>query len=63
LPRNEQIPPFFDLPDRFRVIGEEHPNNAKASVPMRPFVSHQNHLFPTLVRAYWKGKGWYGPSE
>src|SRR5213594_2031939 len=28
-PGDEQIPAFFDLPDRLRVIGEEHPNNPK----------------------------------
>src|SRR5947209_10302066 len=32
LPRNGEIPTFFDLPDRLRIIREEHPNNAKASV-------------------------------
>src|SRR3989442_8223792 len=29
LPRNGEIPTFFDLPDRLRIIAEEHPNNAK----------------------------------
>src|SRR5437763_9972554 len=32
LPRNGEIPTLFDLPDRLRIVGEEHPNNAKASV-------------------------------
>src|SRR2546421_11341102 len=32
LPRNSEITAFFDLPDRRRICGEEHPHNAKASV-------------------------------
>src|SRR2546430_10889247 len=32
LPRNSEITALFDLPDRLRIVGEEHPNNAKASV-------------------------------
>src|SRR5712691_1362015 len=32
LPRNGEITAFFDLPDRLRIIREEHANNAKASV-------------------------------
>src|SRR6266566_1866052 len=32
LPRNSEITAFFDLPDRFRIVGEEYANNAKASV-------------------------------
>src|SRR6266851_712758 len=31
-PGDEQIPSLFDCPDRLRIVGEEHPNNAKASV-------------------------------
>src|SRR6266852_4517843 len=31
-PGDEQIPTLFDCPDRLGIIGEEHPNNAKASV-------------------------------
>src|SRR6266700_5524062 len=32
LPGNEKITAFFDLPDRLRIIREEHPNNTQASV-------------------------------
>src|SRR5205085_8164397 len=32
LPRNGEIPAFFDLPDRLRIIREEHPNNAEAPI-------------------------------
>src|SRR5258708_28332207 len=31
-PGDEQIPAFFDLPDRLRIVGEEHANNTQASV-------------------------------
>src|SRR5947209_9537370 len=32
LPRNGEIPTFFDLPDRLGIIREEHTNNAKAPI-------------------------------
>src|SRR5229473_1434010 len=32
LPRNGEITAFFDLPNGLRIVREEHPNNAKASV-------------------------------
>src|SRR5438270_11554648 len=32
LPRNSEITAFFDLTDRLRIVGEEHPNNAQAPI-------------------------------
>src|SRR5258708_16187590 len=32
LPWNGEITAFFDLPDRLRIVREEHPNNAKAPI-------------------------------
>src|SRR5205807_7490657 len=31
-PGDEQIPAFFDLPDRLRIVGDEHANHTQASV-------------------------------
>ena len=31
-PGHEQVTALFDLPDRLCIIGEEHPNNGKASI-------------------------------
>src|SRR6266516_1175812 len=31
-PGDEQIPTCFDFPNRLRIIGQEHPNNAEAPI-------------------------------
>src|SRR5947207_5264871 len=49
LPRNGEIPAFFDLPDRLRIIGEEHPNNAKASVRIDQAGQIMNDLIGFLT--------------
>src|SRR5438309_8576956 len=49
LPRNSEITAFFDLPDRFRIVREEHPNNAKASVRIDQAGQIMNDLIGLLT--------------
>src|SRR5437588_811597 len=49
LPRNSEIPALFDLPDRLGIVGEEHPNNAKASVRIDQAGQIMNDLIGLLA--------------
>src|SRR5437588_11789579 len=49
LPRNSEITAFFDLTDRLRIVGEEHPNNAKASVRIDQAGQIMNDLIGLLA--------------
>src|SRR5256714_5079502 len=49
LPRNSEITAFFDLPDRLRIVREEHPNNAKASVRIDQAGQIMNDLIGFLT--------------
>src|SRR6266699_4139934 len=49
LPRNSEITALFDLPDRLRIIREEHPNNAKASVRIDQAGQIMNDLIGLLA--------------
>src|SRR5437588_11678958 len=49
LPRNSEITTFFDLPDRLRIVREEHPNNAKASVRIDQAGQIMNDLIGFLT--------------
>src|SRR6266566_4718743 len=49
LPRNGEITELFDLPDRLRIVGEEHPNNAKASVRIDQAGQIMNDLIGFLT--------------
>src|SRR5438270_6514957 len=49
LPRNSEITALFDLPDRLGIVGEEHPNNAKASVRIDQAGQIMNDLIGLLA--------------
>src|SRR5439155_20416760 len=53
-PRNSEIPACFNLPDGLGIIGEEHPNDAEASVRIDQTGQIMNDLFGLLP-------GWSSP--
>src|SRR2546421_5222909 len=48
-PGDEKIPSLFDCPDRLGIIGEEHPNNAEASVRIDQTGQIMNDLIGFLT--------------
>src|SRR5947209_4257504 len=44
LPRNGEIPAFFDLPNRLRIIGDEYPDNTQASIRIDQAGQIMNNL-------------------
>src|SRR5438876_5948806 len=48
-PRNAEIPAFFNLPDGLGIIGEEHPNDAQASVRIDQTGQIMNDLIGFLT--------------